>query len=146
MTIDGLSDSAVRDIFESVRNIAVVGVSANTAKPSNYVPVFLKQHGYRVFPVNPGLAGQEAVGETVYGTLADIPETVDMVDIFRASEHIPGVVDEILAMPNKPKVVWMQMGIINEEAAEKARAAGIEVVMDRCPKQEIPRLQPTTPK
>jgi predicted CoA-binding protein len=146
MTIDGLSDSAVRDILESVRTIAVVGVSANTAKPSNYVPTFLKEHGYRVFPVNPGLAGQEAVGETVYGTLADIPEPVDMVDIFRASEHIPGVVDDILAMAQKPKVVWMQQGIINEDAAAKARAAGIEVVMDRCPKQEIPRLQPVTPK
>ena len=145
MTIDGLSDSAVREILETVRTIAVVGVSANTAKPSNYVPVFLKDHGYSVIPVNPGLAGQEAVGETVYGTLADIPGEIDMVEIFRASEHIPGVVDEILALPNKPKAVWMQIGVINEEAAVKARAAGIEVVMDRCPKQEIPRLQPATP-
>lgn len=141
MTVDGLQDSDIRNIFERVRVIALVGASNNPERPSNYVGAFLQGKGYKVIPVNPGLAGQEVNGEKVYASLADIPETIDMVDIFRAADAVPGVVDEALALDPRPTVIWMQMGIIHEEAAAKARAAGLTVVMDRCPKVEIPRLR-----
>lgn len=141
MTVDGLQDSEIRNIFERVRVIALVGASNNPERPSNYVGAFLQGKGYKVIPVNPGLAGQEINGEKVYASLADIPETIDMVDIFRAADAVPGVVDEALALDPRPNVIWMQMGIIHEEAAAKARAAGLTVVMDRCPKVEIPRLR-----
>jgi predicted CoA-binding protein len=141
MTVDGLQDSEIRNIFERVRVIAVVGASSNPERPSNYVGAFLQGKGYKVIPVNPGSAGQEINGEKVYASLADIPEPVDMVDIFRAADAVPGIVDEVLALDPQPTVIWMQMGIIHEEAAAKARAAGLTVVMDRCPKVEIPRLR-----
>lgn len=145
MSIDGLQDSAVRDILEKVRVIALIGASSNAERPSNYVGAFLQQKGYRVIPVNPGAVGQEINGEKVYGALADIPETIDMVDIFRAADAVPGIVDEALKLSTKPAVIWMQMGVINEDAAQTARKAGLTVVMDRCPKVEIPRLQVKTP-
>jgi predicted CoA-binding protein len=145
MAIDGLQDSEIRDIFEKVRVIALVGASTNAEKPSNYVGVFLQQHGYRVIPVNPGAVGQEINGEKVYATLADIPEKIDMVDIFRAADAVPGVVEEALQLDPKPSVIWMQMGIISKEAADTARKAGLTVAMDRCPRVEIPRLQIKTP-
>lgn len=145
MAIDGLQDSDIRDIFETVRVIALVGASNNPERPSNYVGAFLQQRGYRVIPVNPGLAGQELNGEKVYAALADIPEKIDMVDIFRAADAVPGIVDEALKLSTKPSVIWMQMGIINQDAAETARKAGLTVVMDRCPRVEIPRLQAKTP-
>jgi predicted CoA-binding protein len=145
MAIDGLQDSEIRDIFEKVRVIALVGASNNPERPSNYVGAFLQQHGYRVIPVNPGLAGQELNGEKVYAALADIPEKVDMIDIFRAADAVPGVVDEALTLDPKPSVIWMQMGIISQEAADTARKAGLTVAMDRCPRVEIPRLQIKTP-
>ncbi|BCJ90881.1 CoA-binding protein [Terrihabitans soli] len=145
MAIDGLQDSDIRNIFEKVRTIALVGASNNPERPSNYVGAFLQQHGYRVIPVNPGLAGQEVNGEKVYAALADIPEKIDMVDIFRAADAVPGIVDEALKLSTKPQVIWMQMGIINQEAADTAKKAGLTVVMDRCPKVEIPRLQAKTP-
>lgn len=141
MTVDGLQDSDIRSIFERVRVIAVVGASNNPERPSNYVGAFLQGKGYKVIPVNPGLAGQEINGAKVYASLAGIPEPVDMVDIFRAADAVPGVVEEALALNPQPTVIWMQMGIIHEEAAAKARAAGLTVVMDRCPKVEIPRLR-----
>ena len=141
MSVDGLQDSDIRNILERVRVIAIVGASNNPERPSNYVGAFLQGKGYRIIPVNPGLAGKEINGETVYASLADIPEPIDMVDIFRAADAVPGVVDEALALDPRPTVIWMQMGIIHEEAAATARAAGLTVVMDRCPKVEIPRLQ-----
>ena len=146
MAIDGLQDSDIRDVFENTRVIALVGASNNPDRPSNYVGAFLQERGYRVIPVNPGLAGKEINGEKVYASLADIPETIDMVDVFRAAEHVPGVVDEALALEKKPAVIWMQMGIINVEAAETARASGLTVVMDRCPRVEMPRLGLKGPK
>ena len=146
MAIDGLQDSDIRDVFENTRVIALVGASNNPDRPSNYVGAFLQERGYRVIPVNPGLAGKEINGEKVYASLADIPETIDMVDVFRAAEHVPGVVDEALALEKKPAVIWMQMGIINVEAAETARASGLTVVMDRCPRVEMPRLGLAGPK
>ena len=146
MSNDAMTDADIRDIFETTRVIALVGASNNPERPSNYVGAFLQQKGYRVIPVNPGLAGQEINGEKVYGALADIPEPVDMIDVFRAAEHVPGVVDEALAMEPKPKTIWMQLGIVNEEAAATARAAGLRVVQDRCPRIDMPRLGIDGPK
>lgn len=132
------SDDFLRDVLRSVRSVAVVGFSANPERPSHYVAVFLQSRGYKVFPVNPGLAGQAALGGVVYADLASIPEPVDMVDVFRNSEAAGAVTDEAVAIG--AKVVWMQQGVINEAAAARAEAAGLRVVMDRCPKQDIPRL------
>jgi predicted CoA-binding protein len=146
MTIDGLQDADIRGIFENTRVIALVGASNNPERPSNYVGAFLQQHGYRVIPVNPGLAGQEINGETVYATLADIPEKIDMIDVFRAAENVPGIVEEALALRNKPATIWLQLGLVHEEAAKTAKAAGIVMVQDRCPRIEMPRLGVTGPK
>ncbi|MGE5478558.1 MAG: CoA-binding protein [Bacteroidales bacterium] len=132
------SDDFLRGIFASVRTIAVVGISANADRPSHYVAKFLQAKGYRVIPVNPGLEGQELLGEKVYKDLAAIPEAVDMVDIFRNSEAAGAVADEAVA--KGAKVVWMQLDVVNEDAAARAEAAGVKVVMDRCPKIEMPRL------
>lgn len=131
-------DDVLRRILTSVKTIAVVGFSANPDRPSNEVAQFLQRKGFRVIPVNPGLAGQTQIGETVYASLADIPEPIDMVDVFRASEYVAGVMDEAIAA--KAKVVWTQLGVIDEAAAAKGRSAGLEVVMNRCPAIEMPRL------
>ncbi|CUW40769.1 putative CoA-binding protein [Magnetospirillum sp. XM-1] len=131
------SDSLIDHIFKTVRTIAVVGFSNNPSRPSHYVAAYLQQRGYRVVPVNPGLDGQEFLGETVYKDLASIPFPVDMVDIFRNSDAAGPITDEAVAMG--AKVVWMQLDVINEEAAARAEAAGLAVVMDRCPKIELGR-------
>lgn len=131
------SDSLIDHIFKTVRTIAVVGFSNNPSRPSHYVAAFLQQRGYRVVPVNPGLEGQEFLGETVYKDLKSIPFPVDMVDIFRNSEAAGPITDEAIAIG--AKVVWMQLDVINEEAASRAEAAGLAVVMDRCPKMELGR-------
>lgn len=128
----------IRDILTSVRTIALVGASEKTNRPSHEVMEFLQRQGYRVIPVNPRLAGQQLLGETVYPDLTALPEPVDMVDIFLAPARTDAVIDEAMAL--KIPVIWMQIGVINEEGAARAEAAGIRVVMDRCPKQEIPRL------
>jgi predicted CoA-binding protein len=130
-------DSEIRDILSSVKTIAVVGWSPKPDRPSHGVAAFLKRRGYRVIPVNPGQAGQEALGETVVASLAEAGP-VDMVDIFRRSEEAGAVVDEAIAAG--AKVVWTQLGVIDEAAAGRARAAGLQVVMNRCPAIEIPRL------
>ncbi len=132
------TDDDIRRILTSVKTIALVGFSANPSRPSHEVAQFLQSKGFRVIPVNPGLAGQSQIGETVYATLADIPEPIDMVDVFRASEFVAEVMEEAIAI--KAKVVWTQLGVIDVEAAAKGRAAGIEVVMNRCPAIEMPRL------
>ncbi len=132
------SDAKLRDILAQARTVAVVGVSANWNRPSYFVMKYLQNKGYRAIPVNPGLAGKELLGERAYASLRDIPEPVDVVDIFRAPEHVGPVVDDAIAIG--AKVVWMQLGIRNEEAARKAEAAGLEVVMDRCMKIEFGRL------
>lgn len=142
---DKHSDSEIRDILERVTRIAVVGASASEDKPANYVPAFLQKEGYEIVPINPGQAGKEILGETAYATLADVPGKIDMVDIFRRPEHVEGVVDEILALPEKPDVIWLQIGVHDEAAAKKAEAAGMIVVSNRCPRIEIPRLSATTP-
>jgi uncharacterized protein len=131
------SDSDIRDILSRVKTIAVVGWSPKPDRPSHRVAAFLKRRGYRVIPVNPGQAGQEALGETVVATLAEAGP-VDMVDIFRRSEEAGAVADDAVRLG--AKVVWMQLGVVDEAAAARARAAGVDVVMDRCPAIEIPRL------
>jgi predicted CoA-binding protein len=123
-----------------VRSIAMVGASANEVRPSFFVLKYLKLRGYEMFPINPGLAGKTILDLPVFGSLAALPGPVDMVDIFRNSEAAGAVVDEVLALPVLPKVIWMQLTVRNDAAAAKAEAAGIRVVMNRCPKIEYGRL------
>jgi predicted CoA-binding protein len=130
ITLDNMS---IQEIFY-LKTIAVVGISDNPERPSNFVAKFLEEHGYNIIPVNPNLT--EWDGKKCYPDLMSIPVKVDVVDIFRRMEAIPPIVDEAIAI--KAKVVWMQEGIVNEGAAVKARDAGIEVVMDRCMKKEYP--------
>ncbi len=131
-------DSKIRGILQRVKTIAMVGVSSNWNRPSYFVMKYLQGKGYRVIPVNPGIAGQTLLGETVYASLRDIPEPVDMVDCFRASNQIGPIAEEAIAIG--AKVLWMQLGVRNDEAAGVAEAAGLEVVMNRCPKIEFGRL------
>ncbi|MGA6962766.1 MAG: CoA-binding protein [Xanthobacteraceae bacterium] len=140
MDHDNYSDTYIRGILNTVKTIAMVGVSANTSRPSYFAFKYLMERGYRMIPVNPGLAGQELLGQKVYAKLADIPLPVDMVDIFRASRYAPDIVREALALEPRPQVIWMQLGIRNDEAAELAEGNGLKVVMNRCPKIEYGRL------
>ena len=128
-------------LLRSVETIALVGASAKPERASHQVMEYLQSKGYRVLPVNPGLAGQKLLGETVYASLAETPGPFDMVDIFRNSDAALGVTEEavILARDKGIRAVWMQLGVVNEQAAAMARAAGLEVVMDRCPKIELAR-------
>jgi predicted CoA-binding protein len=140
MTHDAYPDSLIRDILKSVKRIALVGASANEARPSWIVTKYLIDRGYDVIPVNPGLAGQTILGKTVYATLKDIPGPVDMVEIFRNSEAAGPITDEALALDPLPKVIWMQLSVRNDEAAARAEAKGVTVIMNRCPKIEYGRL------
>jgi uncharacterized protein len=140
MNHDSYPDPYIRGILKTVKSIAMVGVSPKDNRPSYFAFKYLLERGYRMIPVNPGQAGKEILGQKVYAKLSDIPEPVDMVDIFRASAHALAVVEEALAMRPKPQVIWMQLGVRNDEAAAKAEAAGIKVVMNRCPKIEYGRL------
>ena len=140
MNHDTYPDSYIRGILDTVKTIAMVGISPKDNRPSYFAFKYLLSRGYRMIPVNPGQAGQTILGQKVYGRLADIPEPVDMVDIFRAAEHVLPVVHEALALNPKPKVIWMQLTIRNDEAAALAEAAGVKVVMNRCPKIEYGRL------
>jgi predicted CoA-binding protein len=135
-----MTDDDLRRILSETRTIALVGWSPKPDRPSHRVAAFLKARGYRVIPVNPGQAGQTALGETVRASLSDIEGGVDMVDIFRRSDEAGAVVDAALAALPGLKTVWMQLGVVDEAAADRARAQGVEVVMDRCPAIEIPRL------
>lgn len=128
----------MRAILENVRTIALVGASEKTHRPSHEVMEFMQHQGYRIIPVNPRLAGQQVLGETVYADLASLPEPVDMVDLFLAPERTDAVIDQAIEL--KIPVIWLQIGVINEAGAARAEAAGLSVVMDKCPKQEIPRL------
>lgn len=136
------ADAHLREVLSQVSTIAMVGYSANPDRPSHVVARYLRDKGYRVIPVNPGLAGQGIDGEAVYASMADIPEPFDMVDIFRNAEAAGPVVDEAIALaPAKGiRVVWMQLGVRNDAAATRAEAAGLTVIMDRCPKIEYGRL------
>ena len=134
------SDEQLKTILERTRVVAVVGMSPNPVRPSHYVARYLSLRGYAVYPVNPGHAGKLLFGQTVRASLSEISEPVDMVDIFRRSEAVPPIVDEALdAFPNL-RTIWMQIGVEHAEAAAKAEARGVDVVMNRCPKIEYQRL------
>ncbi len=134
------SDDHLKDILQRTKRVAVVGVSMNPVRPSYYVARYLSLKGYTVIPVNPGHAGKDLFGQTVRGSLAEISEPVDMVDIFRRSEAVPPIVDEALEVFPDLRTVWMQIGVEHAEAAAKAQARGVVVVMNRCPKIEYQRL------
>ncbi|TRC80947.1 CoA-binding protein [Mesorhizobium sp. WSM4307] len=140
MNHDSYDNTYIAGILNSVKTIAMVGASANDVRPSYFVLKYLLAKGFSVFPVNPGQAGKEILGRMTYASLADIPEPIDMVDIFRAATAVPGIVDEVLRLDPLPKVVWMQFGVRHDEAATRAEAAGIKVVMNRCPKIEYGKL------
>jgi uncharacterized protein len=140
MEHDSYPDSYIRGILNTVKSIAMVGVSPNTSRPSYFAFKYLLERGYHMIPVNPGQAGNDLLGQRVYAKLADIPEPVDMVDIFRASQYALPIVKEALAMTPRPSVIWMQLGVRDDEAARLAESAGIKVVMNRCPKIEYGRL------
>lgn len=140
MDHDHYSDAYIAQILHTVRTIALVGASPKDIRPSNIVVKYLVAKGYRVFPINPGHAGKEIHGRTIYATLADVPEPIDMVEIFRGSAYVPSIVEEVLALKERPKVVWAQLTVRDDEAARVAEAAGLKVVMNRCPKIEFGRL------
>lgn len=133
-----MNDQTIRDVLTQTQRIALVGASDRTERASYGVMKYLLDQGYDVVPVSPKLAGQQLLGQTVYGTLTEIPGKIDMVDVFRNSEAAWGVAQEAIAIG--AKTLWLQLGVINEQAAVLARDAGLTVVMDRCPKIEIPRL------
>ncbi|AMX92492.1 CoA-binding protein [Mesorhizobium sp. M7A.F.Ca.CA.001.09.2.1] len=140
MNHDSYDNTYIAGILNSVKTIAMVGASANDVRPSYFVLKYLLAKGFSVFPINPGQAGKEILGRMTYARLADIPEPIDMVDIFRAPAAVPGIVDEALRLDPLPKVIWMQLGVRHDEAAARAEAAGIKVVMNRCPKIEYGKL------
>lgn len=140
MDHDSYPDSYIRGILNTVKTIAMVGFSPKESRPSYFVFKYLLERGYRVIPVNPGQAGKEVLGQKIYASLNDIPEPVDMVDIFRASENVPPIVDEAIALKPRPQVIWMQLTVRNDDAARRAEDAGMKVVMNRCPKIEYGRL------
>jgi len=140
MNHDTYDNSYISGILQSVRTIAVVGASANDVRPSFFVMKYLLAKGYDVIPVNPGQAGKTILGQMTYAGLSDVPVAIDMVDVFRASNAVPGIVDEVLSLDPLPKVIWMQLTVRHDEAGARAEAAGIKVVMDRCPKIEYARL------
>jgi predicted CoA-binding protein len=136
------SDELIKSILRSVKTIAMVGASGNEMRPSYFAMKYLLDKGFNIIPVNPGLAGKEILGQKVYGALKDVPAPVDMVDIFRAADAAPGIVKDSIAEKERfgLRVIWMQLGVINEEAAQLAREAGLTVIMDRCPKIEYGRM------
>ena len=135
---DRYDDLYLRRILRETKTIAMVGLSANWNRPSYFAAKYLLDRGYKVIPVNPAAVGQEILGQKVYGSLAELPQKADMVDIFRNSEAAGPITDD--AIKHGAKVVWMQLGVRNDEAAKRAEAAGLKVVMNRCPKIEHSRL------
>jgi uncharacterized protein len=138
MNHDSYSDDYLSGILASVKTIAMVGASENWNRPSYFVMKYLQGKGFRIIPVNPAAKASEILGEKVYKSLAEIPDKIDMVDIFRRSEEANAIVDDAIKIG--AKVVWMQIGVINPAAAAKAEAAGLKAVMNRCPKIEYSRL------
>ncbi len=136
------SDDLIKSILRTTKVIAMVGASGNDMRPSYFAMKYLSDKGFAIHPVNPGMAGKEILGRRVYGALKDVPAPVDMFDIFRGSDAALGVVEEALAEKDRLglKTIWMQLGVVNEEAAAKAREAGLTVIMDRCPKIEYGRF------
>ena len=137
---DSYPDDLIHSILKSVKSIALVGFSNNEARPSYFVTKYLIERGYTLYPINPALAGQVFFGAKVYARLSDIPAPIDMVDIFRNSEAAGPITDEALTLDPLPKVLWMQLSVRNDEAAAKAEAKGLTVIMNRCPKIEFGRF------
>jgi predicted CoA-binding protein len=140
MNHDSYPDSYIRGILNTVKSIAMVGASEKENRPSYFAFKYLLERGYNMIPVNPGRAGENLLGRRIYARLADVPEPIDMVDIFRGSRYALPIVEEALALQPRPQVIWMQLGIRNDEAAALAEANGLKVVMNRCPKIEYGRL------
>jgi predicted CoA-binding protein len=140
MNHDSYDDSTIRGILNTVKTIAMVGASEKENRPSYFAFKYLLERGYKMIPVNPGHAGEDMLGQRIYARLADIPEPVDMIDIFRGSQYALAIVQEALALKTPPQVIWMQLGVRNDEAAALAEANGMKVVMNRCPKIEYGRL------
>jgi uncharacterized protein len=140
MATEQYSDALISSILATVRTIAMVGTSDRPHRPSYMVAKYLSSRGFTVIPVNPKLAGSDILAQKVYARLADVPQAIDMVDIFRDWTAAPEIVDEALALTQRPRVIWMQLGVVNEAAADRARAAGLTVIMNRCPKIEFGRL------
>jgi uncharacterized protein len=140
MNHDAYPDSYIRGILNTVKTIAMVGASEKENRPSYFAFKYLLERGYHMIPVNPGHAGETMLGQNTYARLSDIPEPIDMVDIFRASQYALPIVQEALSLKPRPQVIWMQLGIRNDEAAALAEANGMKVVMNRCPKIEYGRL------
>ena len=137
---DSYPDTLIREVLSATKTIAVVGISANENRPSYFVFKYLMARGFTMIGVNPGLAGQTLLGAPIYASLKDVPVPIDMVDIFRNSEAAGPIVDEALALEPKPKFIWMQLSVRNDEAAARAEAKGVTVIMNRCPKIEHGRF------
>jgi predicted CoA-binding protein len=140
MNHDDYDKAYLSEILQTVKTIALVGASAKEVRPSYFVMKYMLEKDYQVIPINPGMAGQELLGQMVYASLDDVPVPIDMVDIFRNSAAGGPITDQALTLSPLPKVIWMQLSVRNDEAAAKAEAAGIKVVMDRCPKMEYGKL------
>lgn len=134
------SDALLREVLLSVKSVAIIGASAKSVRPSNFVARYLRDKGYGIFPINIGHAGKEIAGAMTYASLADLPEPVDMVDCFRRTEALPGIVMDIMQMPTLPKVAWFQLGIRDDDIAKALEMAGMTVIQNRCPKIEYARL------
>lgn len=134
------SDAELRKVLGAVKTVAIVGISTNPARPSYFVGRYLGLKGYTVIPINPGHAGKTLFGKTIIDDLENVSQSVDMIDIFRKSEAVPGIVDQALEKFQNLKCIWMQIGVQHEAAAAKARARGVTVIMNRCPKIEYQRL------
>ena len=140
MDHDDYPDSYIRGILNTVKTIAMVGISPKDNRPSYFAFKYLMERGYDMIPVNPGQAGKGILGRKVFARLSDIPDPIDMIDIFRASQHVVPIVEEAITLKPRPQVIWMQLSVRNDEAARLAEAAGMKVVMNRCPKIEYGRL------
>jgi predicted CoA-binding protein len=140
MNHDTYDDGYIRGVLNTVKTIAMVGASAKDNRPSYFAFKYLLERGYNMIPINPGLGGKELLGRKIYGRLAEVPEPIDMIDVFRASKYAVAVVQEALTLSPRPRVIWMQLSIRNDEAAALAEANGMKVVMNRCPKIEYGRL------
>ena len=140
MNHDNYDDSYIRGILNTVKTIAMVGASAKDNRPSYFAFKYLLERGYDMIPINPGLAGKQLLGKTIYGRLSEVPEPIDMVDIFRAANYAVPIVQEALTLTPKPRVIWMQLTVRNDEAAALSEQNGMKVVMNRCPKIEYGRL------
>lgn len=140
MNHDSYDDTYIRAILDEVKSIAIVGASPKNVRPSYFVTKYMIDKGYKVYPVNPGHAGKEICGAMTYASLADIPDPIDMIDIFRASAAVPGIIGELMKLDTLPNIVWMQLGVRDDEIAGALETAGIKVVMNRCPKIEYGRL------